>query len=66
MEILLAVALAVCAEEPSKCVVEEIGAFSHINVCGLAPEETGRPIQFSATLPNGKYVISLEPKCENI
>lgn len=66
MEILLAAALAVCAEDPSKCVVEEIGSFSHINVCGLSPEERGRPIQFAANLPNGKYIISLEPSCKNI
>jgi len=63
MDIILAAALAVCATTPENCVVETTSEVTQISVCGLAPEEDGRPIELSATLPKGEYTFLLEPSC---
>ena len=62
-EILLALALSVCAKDSDKCTWTEITGGSVVTVCGLAPEERGRPVSFNARLPDGKYLFVLEPKC---
>ena len=59
----MALALATCAESPNKCTFTETSLGNHITVCGLAPEEQGRPISFKAYYDGKTYIFTLEPQC---
>jgi len=63
--VLLALALATCVDNNSKCTIEEgvEGTKTLVTACGLAPETGGRPITFEVVAKGTEYVIVLEPKC---
>jgi len=65
MDIILAAALAICAEEPEKCTVVELEKVTIVSVCDIQPESEARPLSFSANLPYGLYQFQLSPKCTN-
>lgn len=65
-EILLALALSVCAKDSANCTLTQITGGNVVTVCGLAPEERGRPVSFNVRLPDGKYLFVLEPKCVEV
>ena len=65
-EIILALALSVCAKDSENCTWTEVTGGAVVTVCGLAPEERGKPLSFNARLPDGKYLFVLEPECVEV
>ena len=63
--VLLALALATCVDNNSKCTIEDgvEGDKTLITACGLAPDKQGRPITLEVGVEGTEYVIVLEPKC---
>lgn len=64
--ILLALALATCAESPEKCTFTELSNTTLVTACGLAPEEQGSPINIRTIIQGERYDIILEPDCREV
>ncbi len=63
-EVLLALALTVCADEPGNCTFTSTSEQAVVTVCGVAPDKEGRPVSLKAKLRGEDYLFVLEPKCE--
>jgi len=63
-EVLLALALSVCANEPENCSFTSTPDANVVTVCGIAPDREGRPISIEARLRGEEHLFVFEPQCD--
>jgi len=64
VDVLLAAALAACANDPTACSYTELQSGEGvITVCDVSPGDQGPPIAYEVYLKGQKHTIVLEPTC---